>query len=308
MTRHDLIEFLKRDDEIIAKEYERICSKAKEDPGTAGDQGEENWKRLLEGWLPPYFKVVTKGRIIDSKGVASPQLDVVVLAPEYPKQMLNSKLYMSSGVVAAFECKTTLKKSHIEKFMKNSKCISSLALNEKGTPRKDLQSKIYYGLLAHSHSWKKQTSQPIVNIKKAIEESCLTIIKHPIEIPNIVCVANLAALESHKLVIPPQPRDKMYSELTVRSSFIEPNIKSEKNEDAIYTSVGAFIFSLLEHLAWRYPSLRDNIKYMRDLQLEGSGKGKMLMWPYTVLSGETLNNLHKLKNGVFWDEWNMHIK
>ena len=62
--------------------------------------------------------------------------------------------------MAAFECKTTLRRKHIGEFIEHSKKIEKLAINENGTPRKDLQSKIYYGLLAHSHEWKKENSNP----------------------------------------------------------------------------------------------------------------------------------------------------
>ena len=84
--------------------------------------------------------------------------------------MLNCKEYLSGGVVAAFECKTTLRRKHIEEFVEHSRKIEKLAFNENGTPRKDLQSKIYYGLLAHSHEGKKENSNPKEIIEKAIWE------------------------------------------------------------------------------------------------------------------------------------------
>lgn len=313
MMRHELYDFFKRANEDIEREYERISWRVTEDPGTAGDQGEENWKKLLKLWIPTNFKVITKGRIIDDKGNASPQLDVIILAPDYPQQMLDCKLYLAGGVVAAFECKTTLRKAHINKFMENSKLISALALKDTGTPRKDLQSKIYYGLLAHSHEWKRPHSKPKENIRKTIEKSCQSIIRHPIEVPNIVCVADVATWHSCKLIIPPQPDVEMYQKLSVTSSFIEPKMRitgaeNEDMEGENYTPVGALIFNLLEHLAWSYPSLRNIITYMSHLNLVGNGQGKMLVYPGCPLSEETLRNLCKLENGGLWNEWKMYIK
>ena len=84
-------------------------------PSTAGDQGEENWATLLRKWLPNYFHIVTKGRILTDSGYASPQVDILVLYPSYPKILLDKKLYLSGGVAAAFECKTTLKAADIKK-------------------------------------------------------------------------------------------------------------------------------------------------------------------------------------------------
>lgn len=86
----------------IAAEYKRIRARAAEDPGTAGDQGEENWATLLRGWLPSQYQVVTKGRLISHNGTTSPQVDVIVLKPSYPPKLLDKKLYLAAGVAAAF--------------------------------------------------------------------------------------------------------------------------------------------------------------------------------------------------------------
>jgi hypothetical protein len=40
-------------------------------------------------------------------------VDVVVLRPGYPERLVSKKLYLSSGVLAAFECKNTVKAEHI---------------------------------------------------------------------------------------------------------------------------------------------------------------------------------------------------
>jgi hypothetical protein len=110
---HELEEFLRQDQAELAAEYQRIFARSTEDPGTAGDQGEENWAALLRGWLPAGYHVVTKGRILFTDRSTSPQVDVVVLRPGYPERLVSKKLYLSSGVLAAFECKNTVKAEHI---------------------------------------------------------------------------------------------------------------------------------------------------------------------------------------------------
>src|ERR1700733_122707 len=120
MTKHDIHDFVISSQKRIEAEYARIQKRAKEDPGTAGDQGEENWATLLKMWLPAYFLVVTKGRILTETGYASPQIDVLVLLPSYPKILLDKKLYLAGGVAAAFECKTTLKSAHITEAVNTS--------------------------------------------------------------------------------------------------------------------------------------------------------------------------------------------
>ena len=154
----------------LATRWLQITSRFKnggtEDPGTAGDQGEENWAELLRGWLPRTYEVVTKGRIISQDGQVSPQVDVLVLKGIYPKQLIDEgqKIYLAAGVAAAFECKTTLTTKYIEKTMENCVKIKSLYPIREGTPYKELHTPIVYGLLAHSHSWKKPNSTPKKNI------------------------------------------------------------------------------------------------------------------------------------------------
>lgn len=306
MCQHELLEFLKRANEDIKREYERISWRVLEDPGTAGDQGEENWKKLLKLWLPSDFEIVTKGRILGIDGIASPQIDVIILSPDYPKQLIDCKLYLAGGVVAAFECKTTLLSNHIKKLMENSRVISTLSNSEGGSPRKDLKRKIYYGLLAHSHDWKKPRSKPKSNVHSAIIKYDADIITHPIEMPDIICVADVATWHSCKFVIPPQPdipQEGVTGDSRVISCYIEANAT-----ESYYTPVGSMIFSLLEHLSWERHSLRDIASYMQALNVEGSGHGQSRFWPAEVLSESTRERLENLVNGGLWNEWNMYVR
>src|ERR1700737_4533681 len=86
---HEIHDFVVSSQRAIEEEYARIRKRAAEDPGTAGDQGEENWATLLREWLPTYFHIVTKGRILTETGYASPQVDVLVLMPSYPRILLD---------------------------------------------------------------------------------------------------------------------------------------------------------------------------------------------------------------------------
>ena len=96
MKNHLLKSYLKTVTKEMEDDYERILENVKDDPGTAGDQGEENWKELLENWLPPIFQIVTKGRILGAKGDDTPQIDLLILRPEYPKKLIGKKYYLAS--------------------------------------------------------------------------------------------------------------------------------------------------------------------------------------------------------------------
>ena len=78
--KHDIEHLMRQATSNMLAEYERMRKLAREDPGTSGDQGEENWAELIAKWLPATFHVVTKGRIISSTGQTSSQVDVLVLA------------------------------------------------------------------------------------------------------------------------------------------------------------------------------------------------------------------------------------
>ena len=93
---NDLVDFMHSLTREMGSEYERIQKRSTEDAGTAGDQGEENWATVFRNWLPADYQVVTKGRLLSEKGIASPQVDVIVLHPFYPKQLLDKKLYFST--------------------------------------------------------------------------------------------------------------------------------------------------------------------------------------------------------------------
>ena len=201
---HDLHDFMRQLSQDMAAEYDRIQKRAVEDPGTAGDQGEENWAELLRGWLPRTFEVVTKGRIINADGRTSPQVDILVLKDVYPEKLLNKKLYLAAGVAAAFECKTTLKASHIEKAVKTCAEIKGLYAAREGTPYRELHAPIVYGLLAHSHSWKQPNSTPEENVLQKLRLSDVYFALHPRLGLDLLCVADLGAWVLAKITFIPE--------------------------------------------------------------------------------------------------------
>jgi hypothetical protein len=191
VARNDLHEFLRRESERIAAEYARIAERVKEDPGTAGHQGEGNWLELLRNWLPHNYQIVTKGRIMGPTGETSGQVDVLVLSPSYPKALINTKLYLSGGVVAAFECKITLRPEHITRFFENCVAIKRLASRSYGTPYRELQSPIIFGLLAHSHAWTAPGSTPAANVAGAIDECDARYVGTAFEMPDLICLSDV---------------------------------------------------------------------------------------------------------------------
>jgi hypothetical protein len=163
---HDLVQLMQQATATLADEYRRIRARAQEDPGTAGDQGEQNWAELLHLWLPKTFHVVTKGRILFAGGQTSDQVDVLVLNPSYPKGLLNKKLYLAPGVLAAFECKNTLRREHIRRAVCASAKLGRLSRSDRS-----VRQHIVYGLLAHSHAIASRRRPPTQVIDAALMEA-----------------------------------------------------------------------------------------------------------------------------------------
>src|SRR3954467_1100152 len=161
---------MRKASESIAADYARIAARVREDPGTAGDQGEANWEQLFAGWLPAGYHVMTKGRILSTSGVASPQVDVVILKQSYPRGLLRDKLYLADGVLAAFECKLTLRPEHIRQAFRTCRIIKAMVNtdNENTTAYRQLHAPIIYGMVAHSHSMKKRKAGPVNAIESNI--------------------------------------------------------------------------------------------------------------------------------------------
>ena len=311
---HDLHDFMRQLRDEMAAEYDYIQKWVTEDPGTAGDHGEENWAELLRGWLPRTYEVVTKGRIINQNGETSPQVDVLVLKDVYPKKLLAKKRYLAAGIAAAFECKIKLEAAHIEQAVKTCAEIKNLYLAREGTPYKELHAPIVYGLLAHSHSWKRPKSTPEANIRKNLLKSDKLHVSHPRLGLDLLCVADLATWTAFKssLVLPQTiPRASPLRLLTdgpdkfALSSYHE-RLPFPPDQAKHFTSIGAFISNLTERLAWEDPALRDLADYYQGAKITGSGEGTLRLWPTSIYSKKIRARVEACNlSGSAGNEWSL---
>ncbi|SPU47940.1 Uncharacterised protein [Brevundimonas diminuta] len=313
MPEHDLHTFMSQITSDMASEYERIYARAAEDPGTAGDQGEENWATLFRDWLPATYHVQTKGRLISHDGRMSPQVDVVVLKPNYPKKLLEKKTWLAGGVAAAFECKTTLTAAHVTESVRRCAAFKELFAPRSGTPRTELRSPLIYGLLAHSHSWKGPNSDPVGNVQRALDNAAPSV-SHPRLEMDVLCVADLATWRG--MIMTRYEASWSPQSIALNKAFGAPygpitsmNCSSlgSDNQTTTFQPVGALIEKLTKGLAWEDPSARDLADYFRLTHMGGSGMGNMRPWPLTTYSPEVASEIAKgsLKNGGFWDDWSL---
>ncbi len=314
-SQHALHIFLAQVTEEIASEYQRIFSSTAEDPGTAGDEGEENWATLLRDWLPPAYHVATKGRLIGADGTKSPQIDVLVLKPFYPAKLREKKVWLANGVAAAFECKTTIRASHINASLERCRNFKKLFPKRTGSPLREFRSPLIYGILSHSHCWKAPDSRPIDNITRALAD-CYEASSHPSETIDLVCVADVGSWTNMAMPYWPIDIDKKGDVLAQLQNFtnwapvsgmLEASYENN-NYFKQFQPIGAMISYLTQRLAWNDESIRDLADYYRLAKMWGSGESKIMKtWPRNVLSPEVLDGIAsgRIHNNGSWSEWRM---
>ncbi len=272
---HDLEDFINQMSAEMSAEYRRIQRSARDDPGTAGDEGEGNWAELLSRLLPSNYHIVTKGRILGLDGRTSPQFDVLVLSASYPRGLTAKKKYLAAGVVAAFECKLTLRAEHIKKAMQNSAALRAI----KRSSNESTKNRIIFGLLAHSHSWSKPASRPVDNITSGLHAAA-KIVHRPSELLDLLCVADLGTWSLMKL---PMRSDDGYdllgyeSQLQLATTYIGP--LDPRLNTYMAHPVGAMATYLLRRISHMDKELAGIAGYFDGTGLFGVGQGSPIYWP-----------------------------
>lgn len=259
MTTHEVESYIRQATGEIQAEYERISARSSEDPGTAGDEGEENWAEVLRHWLPSSVHVVTKGRLLCADGSTSHQVDVLVLSESYPTGLLNKKMYLASEVLAVFECKLNLKRAYVVDTVRRAAELKSLVYEQHDRD-------VMYGLVSHSHSW-SSNSMAIQKISKALKDADTDYVKHPNEALDVTCVADLDTWDAH-CISPWGDGDEEFTSGYYKSSS-EPSTSGEYfNCDP--PPVGRMISSIYYHLASKDSRYRGLSTYFMRVGLAGA--------------------------------------
>lgn len=131
-----------------------IKTKSRQQPDSAGEQTEEIFSNLIRELIPDEFKIVKRARIHSDIPEDSPQLDLVILKPGGEKLLNNQNTYPRESVLAAFECKLTLRKRDFEKASITANTIKSNYAtgfaNDTSAVRTLPVCKPYFGLLGLS--------------------------------------------------------------------------------------------------------------------------------------------------------------
>jgi hypothetical protein len=314
---HELKTFLMQDVREMASEYERIRGRSLEDPGTAGDEGEEVWAELLRQWLPEDYTIVTKGRILGADGSAGPQVDILILCPGYPKRLLNKKLYLAGGVTAVFECKNTLTSKHITDAFERAAKVNALVGTRLGTPFVEMVPLIEFGLLAYSHAWKAPASQPKQLIDNALQFG-MAQLGRPSDPPSLICVADLAcwtimrfAYDGPMFMSPDVWRGRQASTgLPDQGACWVGHFRHTEAlpaDQAPPNAIAVAIAFLLGRLAHDNAPVRALSQYFHAAGISGSSSPvTMKRFGFEIFSDEVRAGLpQRLTNGVVGSDWSM---
>lgn len=249
------------------------------DTGSAGSEGESSWKSILEQWLPPSFPVVNGGRILMENGNLSHQVDLLVLSPNYPKALLETDRYFSTGVLAAFECKLTLRKQGLQKTIRNAAELAQSfgPVSRCKNLRDALFSPILYGLLAHSHDFRKEPKlqEAGFTLLKETQNIC----RHPREVLDVVCIGDLATWGVHKELhsyelIGQQRLNRDHFVLAGFERQMKPGfISQDIGASPSVTPAGSLLTAVCRRLSWGRPEVSD----LANLLARGTSAGSRQM-------------------------------
>lgn len=138
-------------------------------PGTKGDASETVWLELLQTYLPRRYQATT-AHIVDSEGVFSEQIDVVVFDRQYSPFIFHYQgetIIPAESVYAVFEAKQAINADNVAYAKKKIASVRRLTRTSlpipyaKGTyPPKPLIP-ILGGILAFESDWTPAFGQPL---------------------------------------------------------------------------------------------------------------------------------------------------
>src|SRR5262249_38350006 len=158
----------------------------------------------------------------------------------------------AGGVIAALECKLTLRQEHVKKAFQTACAIKRKARSRTGTPYDELNNVPIYGLLAHSHSFRaKRASWKLYEI---VEKYQTGFARHPRELLDIICVADAATLPLNKHILIGKDLDQQEREELAEAggaNLISTMYVIHDEDGAESYSTGAILAGLIRELTFR---------------------------------------------------------
>lgn len=187
--------------------------------------------------------------------------------------MLDKKVYLAAGVLAAFECKNTLRREHLQKAARTSAMLGKVARSDQNAARH-----IIYGILAHSHRLASIRRRPEEVLSEALNKAVESEISNPRDCIDIVCIADLGTWTL--LRVPwgsPDESAKVIVTTTYMGPLIDVNSSSATHGPST-DPIGRFLTSLLRRLAPTDPAIAPLAEYFHETGLTGTGQGVIREW------------------------------
>ncbi|KKP67973.1 MAG: hypothetical protein UR66_C0009G0063 [Candidatus Moranbacteria bacterium GW2011_GWE1_35_17] len=136
-------------------------------PNDVGDNREDILINFFNKHLPHKFKAIRGGKIFDSEGNSSKQVDVVIYDNNIPRlASYQQTLYLAEGVATAIEIKPSLTKGEFIKAIENLKSIKLLKKKTGGSIMiGDFRKDIYCGIFSFETNLSFQDILNIINEK-----------------------------------------------------------------------------------------------------------------------------------------------
>jgi hypothetical protein len=141
-------------------------------PVSAGDASEEVWVELLTKYLPKRY-MVAKAFVVDSKGIFSQQIDVLVFDRQYTPfifEFNGEKIVPAEGVYAAFEAKQSINARQVGYAQEKIGSVRKLHRTSlpipyaNGTYPPKIPGHIIGGLLTFESDWKPPLGDSLMEI------------------------------------------------------------------------------------------------------------------------------------------------
>ena len=164
-------------------------------PGATGEGTESKWLKILQDHLPIRYQA-EKAFIVDSDGIQSEQIDIVIYDRQYTPELYNvdaQKVIPAEGVYAVLEVKQTLDKRNIEYAGQKAASVrrlnrtSASIVHAGGEHEPRALTSILGGVLATDSDWNPAFGGPF--------ESCLRE-RNPDERIDIGCVVSSGGFET----------------------------------------------------------------------------------------------------------------
>jgi len=284
----------------IKEDYDRLHHEALSDPQRAGHGGEGTWARVLEQWLPPAYKVITRKYIVPEVGSKTFETDIVVLHPSYPMPLHSREEILASGVAAAFSVRLTANAAGIRDAVERAVALRRSLEPRPGTPRDEMTAPFPVGFLAHSHDWKAPASSPIENIENQLTALERELVGHPRESIDYLCIADLGLWATVRVPYVMMSNTGYGLPIRGMDNLIQAIDQVDASDDVkqwlqglsgiaistiartlpteTFTTVGSFIAHLLARMSYADPTLHSLAVGLRSMGALGASEGQARAW------------------------------